>query len=758
MAEQFVPEPDRLTESPPADCFCDIVLTGGVASGVVYPWAIVELARHYHFKSIGGSSVGAVAASLTAASEYGRRKGIPYPFEVLRRVPLELAKPDANGDTTMLRLFQPNPSGKRLFSIFVQSLRSPRLKPSWLVNSAVKRLAKVDVQVDAPDEQDMGEKVDHIKTLIFAGGQYKKEVLKILLRDRILIAVVVVILAFAAAVCLTPLLATMILSKFIPILTALQFVLVLSLVLVAAGGGAWLLFSFVKTFFNAILGDIQKGIADNFYGLCTGLTQAQPDKNKPNQGFNDWLHEGIQKAAGLEVCDAPLTFADLWHAPALVGEIVVEPPSEPDAIVAPPQRSIDLQMFTSNLTHGMPLKLPFTDLSARLFYDPSEWQAFFPEPVMSYLQRVSKPYVKLSEEEPDAVMFDCNNPSDPACKRIVEIPIAQLPVLVATRMSMSFPILFSAIPVYSINFGNENKSQRVFGKCYLSDGGISSNFPIQLFDSPVPRWPTFGLYLDQRIKGFKDRAIVLPKWNTDGGEHFWNRFVPDASSPLPNSDRDPFKALIRVANLLRGVVATALDRNDRVNLIAPHVRNRVVRLALEDGEGQLNIAMSQKTILNMAHKYGTQSGLLLAGQFKPEKGVIKPAWKDHLYVRSNIFLAAMRRYLSTFGSAIHNRAYSLTLPQLLGLSLGKKGERALEPSEYSLSSEMTAVEVAKLWQQIEAKNNTDPMGRALSTSEVDRFNEDLLAIERLQQSLKTPSNLPFLPAPQAEIRLRTNDV
>ena len=47
--------PDPLREVPPADQFCDVVLNGGVASGVVYPWALLKLARHYRFKCIGGN-------------------------------------------------------------------------------------------------------------------------------------------------------------------------------------------------------------------------------------------------------------------------------------------------------------------------------------------------------------------------------------------------------------------------------------------------------------------------------------------------------------------------------------------------------------------------------------------------------------------------------------------------------------------------------------------------------------------------------
>ena len=56
---------------------------------------------------------------------------------------------------------------------------------------------------------------------------------------------------------------------------------------------------------------------------------------------------------------------------------------------------------------------------------------------------------------------------------------------VAARLSLSFPVLLSAIPLY-----DEQGTQHWF-----SDGGICSNFPLHFFDSPLPRWPTFGLDL-----------------------------------------------------------------------------------------------------------------------------------------------------------------------------------------------------------------------------------------------------------------------
>ncbi len=54
---------------------CDLVMKGGITSGVVYPLAACELARTHRFVNIGGSSAGAIAACIVAAAECGRDTG-----------------------------------------------------------------------------------------------------------------------------------------------------------------------------------------------------------------------------------------------------------------------------------------------------------------------------------------------------------------------------------------------------------------------------------------------------------------------------------------------------------------------------------------------------------------------------------------------------------------------------------------------------------------------------------------------------------
>ena len=39
---------------------CDLVMRGGITSGIVYPRAIAKLAETYDFRSIGGTSAGAM--------------------------------------------------------------------------------------------------------------------------------------------------------------------------------------------------------------------------------------------------------------------------------------------------------------------------------------------------------------------------------------------------------------------------------------------------------------------------------------------------------------------------------------------------------------------------------------------------------------------------------------------------------------------------------------------------------------------------
>ena len=101
---------------------CDLVMKGGITSGIVYPPAVVEIAKDHRLRNIGGSSAGAIAAAAAAAAELGRfsKSG---GFELLATLPKQLSEVDRTGRTRLQRLFQAQPSTTDLFDLF------------WLVRS-----------------------------------------------------------------------------------------------------------------------------------------------------------------------------------------------------------------------------------------------------------------------------------------------------------------------------------------------------------------------------------------------------------------------------------------------------------------------------------------------------------------------------------------------------------------------------------------------------------------------------------------------
>jgi NTE family protein len=78
------------------------------------------------------------------------------------------------------------------------------------------------------------------------------------------------------------------------------------------------------------------------------------------------------------------------------------------------------------------------------------------------------------------------------------------PLVEAVRMSMSYPFLFTPVVLH-----REGKP------VYVVDGGLLSNFPIWLFDSPNPKRPTWGFRLHPGSdveEGLPYRKIPRPLW------------------------------------------------------------------------------------------------------------------------------------------------------------------------------------------------------------------------------------------------------
>ena len=93
---------------------CDVVMKGGITSGVVYPHALCELARTYRFVNVGGTSAGAIAAAAAAAAEHGREAG---GFAKLAELPAWVGAGD-----NLFRLFQPQPGTRRFYALFTAGM------------------------------------------------------------------------------------------------------------------------------------------------------------------------------------------------------------------------------------------------------------------------------------------------------------------------------------------------------------------------------------------------------------------------------------------------------------------------------------------------------------------------------------------------------------------------------------------------------------------------------------------------------------
>jgi hypothetical protein len=413
--------------------------------------------------------------------------------------------------------------------------------------------------------------------------------------------------------------------------------------------------------------DLKHGVINNQLGLCKGgtLEPAGPD-GKARPGLSEWLHEGIQTSAGLKKTDPPLTFRDLWNAPAYPGA-APRHCGEDDPVS---RRSINLQVITTNVTHGRPYRLPLADQTSRLFFKLDELKDFFPASVLAALKDAANPYApQLRSSNPEA--GDREPPASKETADLWQLPGADLPVVVAARLSLSFPLLFSAVPLWAIDY-EAPKGKRTLKRCQFTDGGVSSNFPVHLFDAALPRWPTFGLWLDRRTpyerreKDGRVEDVWLPEYHWEGWGDSWNRFDPAAAVP-PEKDelqRDS-RAAGYLAGFLGAIATSALDWRDRTSFRLPHVRNRVARMLLRPGEGGLNIGMSREQILRMAHCYGTRAGQLFVERFADDQGQASQAWSEQRWVRLELLINGLRERLDCLSAAADWAAHTVPMSEAI---------------------------------------------------------------------------------------------
>ncbi|MFT7838377.1 patatin-like phospholipase family protein [Saccharothrix sp. BKS2] len=459
------------------DRYCDLTMRGGTTSGVVYPWAVVELAEHYRFRSLGGASAGAIGAAFTAAAERGREQG---GFRKLHDLVDWFAAPGWR----MAQLFQPGEDTRKLFRIVMASMqrrdttgRSPltclllallgavgwraRLLPAlalvlWLIGPA-------------------------LWSRVVRWGSTPTWVLVAIAAAALVVVPVVVVLLSVRGGGSRPRragTALLLLAPLAPVALATRWNAP-SLASAATAAVCWLVLGFAlvsvvaltfglsaKRFLDRMAATVHFGLVPgtgrfeaNFWDRRCGVPRST---GVPPLG--DWIADRLDDLSGVP----DLTFADL---------------------------NTTLVLMTTDLSEGRPYRLPFTE--------PADAWLFCRTCLGVVLPR--RTVEALGREE-----------SGHRCPRHPDEPVhvlpRDLPVALAVRMSTPLPGLIAAVPLV-----RAEPEPRVH---WFSDGGITSNFPIHFFDQLLPRWPTFGLSLQPYPPG-DDRDVWLPEQDASTGGAPW---------------------------------------------------------------------------------------------------------------------------------------------------------------------------------------------------------------------------------------------
>ncbi len=490
---------------------CDLVMKGGVTSGIIYPRAIAAIARDYDLRSVGGASAGAIAAIAAVAAQYRRETtGSDEGFEALDALPAELGAVDPRtGLSRLLSLFDATGEGAPFFSLAL----------GWLAGGRRRVWATLRFLVrTAPP--------------VWAGWLLASAAL------------------WASGPALHALLGT------------------LGLLVVAVG-----LCGYVA------LQELREALSEaQGFGLCSGYR------------LSEWMHELVNRLAGRPL-DQPLTCGDL----SAVG--------------------LDLQVMTTNVTVGVPERLPLLTAD-RYWFRLKDLQRLFPPAVVA------------------AVMRDQTVEGEGEDAR-VRFPVPErLPVVVAARMSLSFPLLLQAVPLYSVDYTRSSERDRVPEVCWFSDGGLCANLPLHFFDALVPSRPTFALNLKpphpdhpvpERIEEQGDQSayVYMAASNRAGVSLQWNRFTG-------------------VGGFLGRVLDTMQGWNETATAPYPGYRDRIAHISHNDQEGGLNLEMDEQRIEALA-KRGAAAGELVVQRFRHGNPNYRgqTGWQNQQWVRYRALLAML---------------------------------------------------------------------------------------------------------------------
>jgi predicted acylesterase/phospholipase RssA len=519
---------------------CDLVMKGGITSGVVYPHAVSKVAERYRLRSIGGTSAGAIAAVMAAAAEYRRQqsddKASMAGFRDIERLAADLA-------TELGTFFQPAPELKQIYDLMIAALDAKGNKLAAVVKASF-----------------------------------------VVFRASWLIGAFVALAGIGAGVFIHS--------------VSLAVLGVVTGFLAATGLIAARLYRVLNV-------DLPE---NNNFGLCPGTQQ--PGFSKP--ALTDWMADKIDSIAGLSLEGAPA------QKPLTIGDLKAH--------------DIAVAAMTTDLSSGRPYQLPFqTEIH---YFSKRDFEKLFPKRVLEYL---------VHEERRLSVSGD-GLPDD-----LYKLPVGdEMPVLLVARMSLSFPALIQAVPLYRFDHeinGNDSTADISYKmrKCVFSDGGISSNFPIHFFDAFLPARPTLGISLAEY-----------------SAERHGEKFVDLPESARGNSYAPAVRPPTGLLGFLMSIVNTAKDWQDTLQTKLPGYAERIVEIRLNDKEGGMNLNMDEKTVQRLVD-LGKQAGEQLVGDFN---------FNEHRWRRVLSFMTVMEDELVTLAKNYAKpppggEHADLTLPELI---------------------------------------------------------------------------------------------
>ncbi|SDP35534.1 Patatin-like phospholipase [Pedococcus dokdonensis] len=541
------------TAGPPTEC--DVIMKGGITSGVVYPLTICRLATKYRLKSIGGTSAGAIAAVVAAAAEYRRQHDSEAPaegYQALAVLPLDVSK-------RLATLFQPHPETEPIFGVLLAALGPGK------VRAAVVALVRE-------------------RLWWFLGG------------------LLLVLVVAAPALLLNGIpgdegWGRFTLALILPVLLGLVVGVVAALVGFAL---------------KAV-----KVLPRHDFGLTDGATHSG---NADEPALTEWLNRTVNDVAGLPKGRC-LTLGDLWGSAGLAAwqaYAAATPTTQRPIGEVRRKRAIDLETMTTNLTIRRPFRMPFRQQV--FLFDRDEMLGLFPRDVVDTMVAGLPPSTHLHPKTKQP-LFYFPGPGAPEKGERRPGPEA-LPLVVMARMSLSFPGLIAAVPLYAVDYnGDQSVVRHLF-----SDGGISSNFPMHFFDSLLPTRPTFGINLASPHPQHPEMTWLSAA--AEGG------VIPRAQ---------PFTTVPGFVQALRDSVQ---NWSDNTQVTQRGYAERVVEIRLRKGEGGFNLEMPDDVIMALAGR-GAEAGEKLLG-FQ---------WDPHRVIRYRNAMTRLSEVLEGFEVAWDARDY-----------------------------------------------------------------------------------------------------